>query len=93
MAEEGMIEKTVNEDESYASFGIWGDKTYTVLPEIVAKFIGLITKNGGHITDNKVCLADLNDHGKTFTEIADLLETGEFWKENAPPTDTRTMID
>lgn len=50
------------------------------LPNIVANWLGLHSSEGAQ--SDGPTLAELNDNGKTFNEIADLLEAGDFWDEN-----------
>lgn len=46
------------------------------LPKVVKIWAGMKTKNGGYRDNNEYnSLASLNDHGKTFNEIADTIET------------------
>lgn len=58
------------------------DGCQSTLPAAVVKFLGLVG-NAGESKNNpaELTLASLNDNGKTFNEIADALETGEFWIE------------
>lgn len=53
------------------------------LPNVVMNWLGLHSSEGAQ--NNGPTLAELNDGGKTFNEIADLLETGDFWDENIEP--------
>ena len=59
-----------------------GEKQYTYLMDSVVNLVGLLDNMGSQIGDRINCLSRLNDNGYTFTEIADLLETGTFWEEN-----------
>jgi hypothetical protein len=53
-------------------------------PLPLAKHVGIIGTSGdhrgGHFT--APTLARMNDDGKTFNQIADALESGDYWKEN-----------
>lgn len=43
------------------------------LPSIVVEEAGMVSSNGVFYSD-EACLAELNDAGKTFSEIADVIE-------------------
>ncbi len=50
-----------------------------VMPEAAVELIGLVNRFGDSAKDNGRSLTSLNDTGTPFPEIADLLETGEYW--------------
>ena len=50
----------------------WYDWRRTTLPEVVQEWLGLATVGGDY--DNQG-LAEANDHGKTFQQIADIIES------------------
>ena len=59
----------------------WYDNSRIALSKAMCEDVGLFSRYGGR-KDRKenVCLSDLNDSGYTFEQIADELETGEYWE-------------
>ena len=55
-----------------------------LLPRPIVRLLGLVDNQGSHHRDgvDSHTLISLNDDGLSFPEIADALETGDYWIEN-----------
>lgn len=53
------------------------EEEYQVLPSCVTEWLGIEEDSGAFRDENKIpyCLAHLNDAGKTFDQIADVIES------------------
>lgn len=59
------------------SFGVEGDCSSTVLPDVVVKWANMPGSNPTVIVNecgDSISVAELNDQGDTFVDIADLIE-------------------
>jgi hypothetical protein len=65
----------VDGEETAWAYKVGSDVNGSVLPELVCKWLGLRTDQGWHSITDSVSLATLNDAGKKFSTIADLIES------------------
>ena len=64
-----------DEDDDWSMYGEYGE-----LPKKIQQWAGMSTGYGSiHTNDTHLNLADLNDCGHSFDEIADIIE--ENWEE------------
>jgi len=66
------------EDKEEGAFTFDGERA--ALSQHLTEKVGLYDYLGISKDGNK-CLSALNDHGVPFSEIADALETGDYWVE------------
>jgi hypothetical protein len=81
VAMENGIALEVQQDDS----GYLYDQQACVLPDVVRYWLGLRLDGGEYGSNNNMSLMRLNDGGKTFAEIADIIERepkGLFVKES-----------
>lgn len=77
---EGIIPKTelrryrYTDGKTYVMYGNVGEMNSSYLPYSVAQWAGLCNNNGAFGANN-TSLARLNDEGKTFKEISDVIES------------------
>ena len=65
--------------------GIAYDGRSGTMPQRLVNALGLIGRVGESGQTSIPGLAEMNDAGKTFQEIADALETGHYWQPDADP--------
>ena len=73
LAVEAGVQVSVTDD---GFLRIYDHKT-TSLPQAVIKWLGVTDQDGGYFrpSGDKYCLVGNNDNGKTFSEIADIIES------------------
>lgn len=80
-AEQKVVYRCETNEFEAVSFSGEHEETRVANKEVV-EWAGLRSANGMPKNKNGRCLAEMNDLlGKSFTEIADLLETGEYWSD------------
>lgn len=77
----GLLSKKLVDD--YDEFVFGDDEHRATLPLSAVQLLNMIRYSGHCVSENyNDRLAHLNDEGVSFKKIADMLESGAYWKEN-----------